>query len=207
MSQQKFGIGSVPATPESGYVTIYPKSDKRMYGKDALGVEFSLGAIANTDALPEGVTNLYFTDERAQDAALGVLADSADIDFTYNDAGNSVSAVLTVSGATAGTYGSGTQSAVVVVDSKGRVTSASQTPISFTTGALLTGFTESYGFPEATDTILQALQKLAYTEALQKKTIGADVTIPSGSTWIRAETLVSGAFTITLLGDSVIRFI
>lgn len=128
MSQQKFGIGSVPATPESGYVTIYPKSDKRMYGKDANGIEFSLGAIASTDALPEGATNLYFTDERAQDAALSVLADSADIDFTYNDAGNSASAVLTTSGASAGTYGSASQTPVVTVDAKGRVTGISQTP-------------------------------------------------------------------------------
>lgn len=207
MSQQKFGIGSVPATPESGYVTIYPKSDKRMYGKDANGIEFSLGTISDTDALPEGAANLYFTNERAQDAALGVLADSADIDFTYNDAGNSVSAVLTTSGVSAGTYGSDTQSSVVTVDTKGRVTNISQTPISFSAGALLTGLTESYGFPAATDSILQAIQKLAYTETLQKKVISVDASIPDGHTWLRCDTVISGTATITLLGDSVLKFI
>jgi hypothetical protein len=164
MSQQKFGIGAVPGTPETGYVTIYPKADKRMYGKDALGVEFSLGATASTDALPEGATNLYFTNERAQDAALGVLADSADIDFTYNDAGNSASAVLTTSGASAGTYGSASQSAVVTVDAKGRVTSISETPTAAlaNTDALPEGLSNLYFTTErAQDAAFSALSDSA----------------------------------------------
>jgi hypothetical protein len=43
--------------------------------------------------LAEG-TNLYFTDERAQDAVGTILTDSSKIDFTYSDAGNSITATI-----------------------------------------------------------------------------------------------------------------
>lgn len=49
-------------------------------------------ALKDTDDLSEGVTNLYHTDERAQDAVGTILTDTASIDFTYNDAGNQISA-------------------------------------------------------------------------------------------------------------------
>jgi hypothetical protein len=43
-------------------------------------------------------TNLWFTDERAQDAIGNILANSASIDFSYNDAGPSISATVAASG-------------------------------------------------------------------------------------------------------------
>lgn len=58
---------------------------------------------ADTDDLPEGTTNLYFTDERAQDAVGTILVDSADIDFTYDDTTPSITAIL-VTPTEAGTY-------------------------------------------------------------------------------------------------------
>lgn len=45
----------------------------------------------STTNLSEG-SNLYFTDERAEDAVGGILTDTATIDFTYNDAGNTITA-------------------------------------------------------------------------------------------------------------------
>lgn len=48
-------------------------------------------ALKDTGDLTEGV-NLYHTDERAQDAVGSALLDTASIDFTYNDAGNQISA-------------------------------------------------------------------------------------------------------------------
>ncbi len=48
-------------------------------------------ASKTTSDLTEG-SNLYFTDERAQDAVGNILTDSATIDFTYNDAGNTITA-------------------------------------------------------------------------------------------------------------------
>lgn len=50
---------------------------------------------ADTDDLPEGVTNLYFTDERAQDAVGATLTDTADIELDYVDATPAISATLT----------------------------------------------------------------------------------------------------------------
>lgn len=52
------------------------------------------GGATDTDGLPEGVTNLYFTDERAQDAVGGIFTDSATLDFTYNDTTPSITATV-----------------------------------------------------------------------------------------------------------------
>jgi hypothetical protein len=50
--------------------------------------------VLDTDDISEG-SNLYFTDERAQDAVGSILTDSATVDFTYNDAANTITADLT----------------------------------------------------------------------------------------------------------------
>lgn len=49
--------------------------------------------VLDTDDIAEA-TNLYFTDERAQDAVGTILTDSSSIDFTYNDAGPSITAAV-----------------------------------------------------------------------------------------------------------------
>jgi len=46
-----------------------------------------------TTKIAEG-TNLYYTDERAQDAVGTILTDTDDIDFTYNDGANTITAAL-----------------------------------------------------------------------------------------------------------------
>jgi hypothetical protein len=56
-----------------------------------------LTAVKTTTDLPEG-SNLYFTDERAQDAVGAALTDTASVDFTYNDAGNTISAAVLPAG-------------------------------------------------------------------------------------------------------------
>lgn len=48
-------------------------------------------ATKTTTDLAEG-TNLYFTNERAQDAVGGIFVDSSTIDFTYDDVANSITA-------------------------------------------------------------------------------------------------------------------
>jgi hypothetical protein len=57
--------------------------------------------------------------EAAQDAVGNSLLDSADIDFQYPDINNQITAELTTTGVTAGTYN------LVTVDAKGRVTAGS----------------------------------------------------------------------------------
>lgn len=94
MSELIMEIGSVPPTPPTGSVTIYPKLDKLLYFKDDAGLEQLFSPPTNTDDLPEGVTNLYFTDERAQDSVGLILADTATIDLTYVDGTPAISADL-----------------------------------------------------------------------------------------------------------------
>lgn len=68
--------------------------------------------------------------EAVQDAIGTILVDTADIDFTYSDATPSISAVLTTTAVTAGSYGTSANShPSFTVDSKGRLTAASNTLI------------------------------------------------------------------------------
>ncbi len=62
-----------------------------------------------------------YTDEQAQDAVGSILTDSSNIDFTYDDAANTITADLTDTGISPGTY------AQIHVDAKGRATSGQAT--------------------------------------------------------------------------------
>jgi hypothetical protein len=53
--------------------------------------------VLDTDDIAEGA-NLYFTNERAMDAVGAALTDTASIDFTYNDAGDQISAAVLPAG-------------------------------------------------------------------------------------------------------------
>jgi hypothetical protein len=48
--------------------------------------------VLDSDDISEGVTNLYFTDERAQDAVGTILVDTATVDLVYTDATPSIAA-------------------------------------------------------------------------------------------------------------------
>lgn len=80
--------------------------------------------IDTSDDVQEGQYNLYFTNQRAQDAVGGILTDSASIDFTYNQTTHIITADLKDTGVSAGSYGSQTQPRFVAytVDAKGRIT-------------------------------------------------------------------------------------
>lgn len=52
----------------------------------------------DSDDVTEGIANLFFTDERAQDAVGTILTDTSSIDFTYNDPGNQITAVVLPAG-------------------------------------------------------------------------------------------------------------
>lgn len=74
-----------------------------------------------TDDITEGSTNLFFTDERAQDAVGGILGNTSNINLTYTDATPIITADLTNTTVTAGSY----TSANITVDNQGRITAAS----------------------------------------------------------------------------------
>lgn len=68
-------------------------------GTDAVtSVNGATGAVTlTTTNISEG-TNLYFTDERAQDAVGAALTDTASVDFTYNDGAGTISAAVLPAG-------------------------------------------------------------------------------------------------------------
>lgn len=68
-------------------------------------------------------------DEQIRDVIGASLVDSSEINFTYNDGADTITADLINSGVTAATYGSTTQVPQVAIDAKGRVTSASNITI------------------------------------------------------------------------------
>lgn len=55
------------------------------------------GAIPqDTDDLPEGATNLYYTNERVDDRVAALLVEGAGIDLTYNDGANTLTIASTI---------------------------------------------------------------------------------------------------------------
>jgi hypothetical protein len=113
------------------------------HGSSPDSITFSLRqATINTDSITEGTTNVFFTDERAQDAINALLIDSTEIAKTYDDTGNQLSVSLKTTGVTNGSYGSATQTVAIAVDSKGRLTSAAQQDIAIAS-TQITDFSEA----------------------------------------------------------------
>ena len=86
--------GSTNNAYETTLTVTDPTADRTITFKNADGtVAFVTDIPSTTDALSEGSTNKYFTDERAQDATAAALAAGShtNITVTYNDAANSLS--------------------------------------------------------------------------------------------------------------------
>lgn len=89
---QNLGSGSI--TFAVGDFAIYNGTiwEKSINSNAVVSVNSQTGVVVlDTGDIAED-TNLYFTDERAQDAVGTILTDTATIDFTYNDAGPSITA-------------------------------------------------------------------------------------------------------------------
>jgi hypothetical protein len=86
--------GTTDNSFETTLTVIDPTADRTITFKNADGtVAFVADIPTTTDALAEGSTNKYFSDERAQDAVANSLATGThtNITVTYNDAANSLS--------------------------------------------------------------------------------------------------------------------
>ena len=86
--------GSTNNAYETTLTVTDPTADRTITFKNADGtVAFVTDIPSTTDALSEGATNKYFSDERAQDAVANSLAAGThtNITVTYNDAANSLS--------------------------------------------------------------------------------------------------------------------
>lgn len=96
LDQSLFTAQAAPATPPSGKVTTYAKTDKRMYAKDDAGLETLLGGIA-TPALvslplegarfPDGTANNLFpqpVERLSTGTVLGVVPKLAELVFQFD---------------------------------------------------------------------------------------------------------------------------
>jgi hypothetical protein len=94
-----FGAGSISFAVGDYAILNSSKIWEKADTTDAVSsVNSQTGAVVlTTSDINEG-TNLYYTDERAQDSVGSILVDSSSIDFTYNDGTPSITAVVLPAG-------------------------------------------------------------------------------------------------------------
>lgn len=120
---------AVIATPDVSYLALFISDGTSGTTAGSLYSKNSAGT----------VTALTYSDEQAQDAVGTILTDTSTVDFTYDDAGNTISAIVVAGsiGATqlasvltaGGPIGSASTTPVVTWDAKGRVTAVTAATI------------------------------------------------------------------------------
>jgi hypothetical protein len=96
------GSVAVTGTLESGVFSITLANDSGnpgatyYYGTDATGAKG--WHVLSTDGVPEGSTNLYFTNERARDATGAALVAGSGITITVDDPGDTITIAASSSG-------------------------------------------------------------------------------------------------------------
>lgn len=80
-------LAALPGTGTSGKIYVTLDTNKCYRWSGSTYIEVSPGP-GSTDSVAEGSTNLYFTNERAQDAVFNVLSGTNGVTVTYDDSGN-----------------------------------------------------------------------------------------------------------------------
>jgi hypothetical protein len=95
---QDFGAGSISFEVGDKVVNNGSTWDKWDMTDAVTSVNGQAGVVVLDTADISENSNLYFTDERAQDAVGTILTDSSSVDFTYNDGSPSITAVVLPAG-------------------------------------------------------------------------------------------------------------
>lgn len=132
---------------------------------DAQPLDADLTAIANlagiSGVLRKTGVNTWTLDTGTYLTANQTITLSGDV---TGSGATAITATLSNTGVAAGTYGSASQSPSIGVDAKGRVTSASQTPIQIDTSAVTSGSFASSRITEASVTQHQAALSIAESQ-------------------------------------------
>lgn len=139
-------------------------------------IEGQSGIYQKTGALDTDWTISSVNSEDVQDIVGALFTDTSDIDFNYDDTGNNATVSLSPTGVSASTYGSATAVSSFTVDSKGRISSASNTTIAIPSSQV-TDFTEAA--QDAVGTALTDSATVDFTYNDAGNTISASV-IQSG---------------------------
>lgn len=94
-----FGSGAISFAAGDKVANNGTTWDKWDMTDQVASVNGETGAVVlDSDDISEGSTNLYFTDERAQDAVGTILVDTASVDLAYNDGTPSITATVLPAG-------------------------------------------------------------------------------------------------------------
>lgn len=169
-------------TPASGEMTMFVDlADDHWKRKNSSGV------VVDIEAAAAGVSSF----EGRNGIVVGVAGDYTASEVTNVPAGSIVSTNV--------------QAAINELDAN--KASTSQITSVAIMAKLLTGLTETYGFPIATDTIIQAFSKLTWSQNLHKQTIAQDFLVPTDYNLIRSLTYISGSAKLTIEGTGKVTFI
>ncbi len=204
-------LADFPVTGTSG--KLYIALDTSLtYFWDGDSYELSTATVDSTDTIPEGTTNLYYTDERARDAIAAALTAGTGITVTPNDGSDTITIASTVTqytdemarDALGAAITAGTGISVTPSDVGDTITIAS-TVTQYTDemardalGAALTAGTGITITPnDGSDTITIASSITQYTDEMARDALGTALTAGSHITI----TPNDGSDTITIAHD------
>jgi hypothetical protein len=118
----------VDADPSAALGTVAPLGSMAIFEDGTTATAYIKSGTADTAWTVLATT----TTEDIQDAIGAALANTSNINLSYNDVANQITADLTNTGVTANSYGLAGSVPTITVDAKGRITSAANTPISIT---------------------------------------------------------------------------
>lgn len=153
-------------------------------GAGTLQASVSLASY-DTDDLPEGSTNLYFTDERVDDRVAALIQNGTGIQWTYNDGANTLQANVSLSAFSTSDLVEGSNLYYTDERVDDRVSALIQngTGLTWTYSDVLNTFTGNVSLASFSTTNLAEGSNLYFTDERAQDAVGAALLNSSSLTW------------------------